>query len=114
MPSRIPDPTFSGSTLLNDRHPQHLRPGCDHGDTSCELRTMITRNGIEQYRFQCLICGNKGTALAKGNSILARIHTKPRLIDEDLQRQPWRVRFPELHAESLKREAQEQKETDDF
>ena len=56
---------------------------------------MMTRNGIKLFKFQCQVCGDRGTAIPRKHRVVIGLTSDPPPIDEELQRRHWTERFPE-------------------
>lgn len=77
-------------TVTNkDGYPVSLRASCNHADRDYELRRHVIANGTTQYKFECQVCGRRGSAISKNDPIRTRLDAEPPFTDPGLQERYW-------------------------
>lgn len=87
---------IKASSVLTDRDPKPYWPPCDHDDGY--LRVHVFSNKTKHYKFQCLTCGKRGSAIRHDHWLIGRQVADPPPIDADLEMRVWREQSDEKNA----------------
>jgi 5-methylcytosine-specific restriction endonuclease McrA len=78
------------SVINKDGQPLSLRTSCQHADDDYELRRHVIASGVIHYKFECQVCGRRGSAIPKNDPIRTGLTSDPPYTDPDLQARYWK------------------------